>query len=63
MINEHLIKAIMQQADHEDLKTLGFPNWKNWIQKTILIWFGRGGILAEYVEFDFFCFIPDQFTF
>lgn len=57
MINEHLIKAIIQQADHEDLiKTLGFPNWKNWIQKTILIWFGRGGILAEYVEFNFFWF-------
>ena len=47
---EHLINAIMRQADREDLmKTLGFPNRKNWVQKNIPIWFGSGGILAEYV--------------
>ncbi len=44
----YLINAIMQQADREDfVKTLGFPNRKNWIAKNLPIWFGSGGILAE----------------
>ncbi len=45
---EHLINAILRQADREDLmKTLGFPNRKNWIKRNIPIWFASGGILAE----------------
>ena len=45
---EHLINAILRQADHEDLmKTLGFPNRRNWIKRNIPIWFASGGILAE----------------
>ena len=45
---EHLINAIMRQADRENLlKTIGFPNRKNWIEKNLPIWFGSGGILAE----------------
>jgi homospermidine synthase len=45
---EHLINAIFHQADHEDLmKTLGFPNQKNWLKRNIPIWFASGGFLAE----------------
>ncbi len=45
---EHLINAILWQADREDfMKTLGFLNWKNWLAKNLPIWFGSGGILAE----------------
>jgi hypothetical protein len=47
---EQIINAIMRQADREDLmKSLGFPNQKNWIQKNLPVWFGSGGILAKYV--------------
>ncbi len=58
---EHLINAIMRQADCEDLmNTLGFPNRENWVQKNVPIWLGSGGILAKYVYFIFlfFRFIP-----
>jgi hypothetical protein len=29
------------------MKTLGFPNQKNWLKRNIPIWFASGGILAE----------------
>jgi hypothetical protein len=45
---EHLINAILHQADPEDLmKTLGYPNRKNWLKRNIPIWFSSGGILVE----------------
>ena len=45
---EHLLNAIMRQADREGLSTtLAFPNRKKWLLKNISIWFGAGGILAE----------------
>jgi hypothetical protein len=45
---EHLLNAIMRQADREGLgNTLAFPNRKKWILKNISVWFGNGGILAE----------------
>ena len=61
---EHLINAIMRQAYREDfMKSLGFPNLKNWILKNLPIWFGSGGILSEYVFFSIFFVIPYQFVF
>ncbi len=45
---EHLINAILRQAAREDfMKTLGFPNRKNWLAKNLPVWFGTGGVLAE----------------
>jgi hypothetical protein len=45
---EHLLNAIMRQADREGLSnTLTFPNRKKWIIKNLSTWFGEGGILAE----------------
>ena len=45
---EHLLNAIMRQADREGLpSTLAFPNKKKWIIKNLSTWFGEGGVLAE----------------
>ena len=45
---EHLLNAIMRQADREGLSTtLTFPNRKKWLLKNISIWFCAGGVLAE----------------
>jgi hypothetical protein len=45
---EHLLNAIMRQADREGLSsTLAFPKRKKWIIKNSSTWFGEGGILAE----------------
>jgi hypothetical protein len=45
---EHLLNAIMRQADREGLSsTLAFPNRKKWIIKNLSTWFGEGGVLAE----------------
>jgi hypothetical protein len=45
--NEHLLNAIMRQANHQNLMdTLGYPNCTVWIKDNIPLWFGTGGILA-----------------
>ena len=46
--NEHIINAIMRQADRTGLiESLGYPNRTVWIRDNIPIWFGTGGILAR----------------
>ncbi len=45
--NVHLLNAIMQQANRQNLMdTLGYPNRTVWIKDNIPLWFGTGGILA-----------------
>jgi hypothetical protein len=45
---EHLLNAIMRQADREGLpSTLAFSNKKKWIIKNLSTWFGEGGVLAK----------------
>ena len=45
--NEHLLNAIMRQANRQNLMdTLGYPNRTVWIKDNIPLWFGTGGILA-----------------
>jgi hypothetical protein len=46
--NEHIINAIMRQADRTGLiESLGYPNRTVWIRDNIPIWFGTGGILSR----------------
>jgi hypothetical protein len=46
--NEHIINAIMRQADRTGLiESLGYPNRTVWIRDNIPIWFGTGRILAR----------------
>ena len=46
--NEHIINAIMRQADRTGLiESLGYPNRTVWIRDNIPVWFGTGGILAR----------------
>jgi hypothetical protein len=45
--NEHILYAIMWQADRQNLlDTLGYPNRTVWIRDNLPIWFATGGILA-----------------
>jgi hypothetical protein len=45
--NEHLLNAIMRQANRQNLMdTLGYPNRTVWIKDNIPLWFATGGILA-----------------
>ena len=45
--NEHILNAIMRQADRQGLQdTIGYPNRTIWIRNNIPLWFGTGGILA-----------------
>jgi hypothetical protein len=45
-VNEHIINAIMQQADRTGvMETIGFPNRITWLKDNIRGWFAPGGIL------------------
>ncbi len=45
--NEHIINAIMQQAQRPNLlDALGYPNRTVWLKTNIPTWFASGGILA-----------------
>ncbi len=45
--NEHILYAIMRQADCKGLlESLGYPNCTVWIKDNLPIWFATGGILA-----------------
>jgi len=44
--NEHIINAIMQQANCSGLmETIGFPYQTTWLKDKIHGWFAPGGIL------------------
>ena len=44
--NEHLINAIMRQADCSGvMETIGFPKRTNWLKDNLRGWFALGGIL------------------
>ena len=44
--NEHLINAIMRQADRSGvMETIGFPKRTNWLKDNLRGWFALGGIL------------------
>ncbi len=56
--NEHIINAIMRQADRKGLiESLGYPNRTVWIKDNIPIWFGTGGILARLVSCYYYFFV------
>ncbi len=45
--NEHILYAIMWQADCQNLlDTLGYPNHTIWIRDNLPTWFATEGILA-----------------
>jgi hypothetical protein len=44
--NEHLINAIMRQADRSGaMETIGFPKRTSWLRDNLCGWFVPGGIL------------------